>query len=173
MRTARISYNPKQLATPTATRARRATDRHRVVQCRGSSNRHVDANGFARCAAARPASASRLRVTPSASSDYEREISARADEAFALDELNGNGRRRRRRERNTGAVADVDDSLTMRVRGVTTSVGSVSGQQRRRRTGKSSQAQGPTLGLVTVPRTRTGRRSGGGVNPLRALFESL
>ena len=171
MQIARISYNPNQLATPTATRARRATHRHRVVQCRGSSNRHVDANGSARCAAARPASASRLRVTPSASSDYEREISARADEAFALDELNGNGRRRR--ERNTGAVADVDDSLTMRVRGVTTSVGSVSGQQRRRRTGKSSQAQGPTLGLVTVPRTRTGRRSGGGVNPLRALFESL
>lgn len=169
MRIARISHHPKRLETPTATRARRATHRHRVVQCRGSSNRHVDANGFAPRAAARPASVSRLRVTPSASSDYEREIFARADEAFALDELNGNGRRRR----NSGAVADVDDSLTMRVRGVTTSVGSVSVQQRRRRAEKTSQAQGPTLGLVTVPRTRTGRRSGGGVNPLRALFESL
>lgn len=164
MQIARISHHPKQLATPTA------TQRHRIVQCRGSSNRHVDANGFAPRAAARPASASRLRVTPSASSDYEREISARADEAFALDELNGNGRRRRN---SRGAVADVDDSLTMRVRGVTTSVGSVSGQPRRRRAGKTSQAQGPTLGLVTVPRTRTGRRSGGGLNPLRALFESL
>ena len=167
MQIARISHHPKHLEPPTATHARRATHAHRIVQCRGSSNRHVDANGFA----SRPASHARLRVTPSASSDYEREISARADEAFALDELNGNGRRRRN---GSGVVADVDDSLTMRVRGVTTSVGSVSAsQQRRRRAGKTSQAQGPTLGLVTVPRTRTGRRSGGGLNPLRALFESL
>lgn len=172
MQIARISHHPKHLETPTGTRARRATHAHRIVQCRGSSNRHVDANGFAPRAAARPASHARLRVTPSASSDYEREISARADEAFALDELNGNGRRRR--NGSGGHVADVDDSLTMRVRGVTTSVGSVSAsQQRRRRAGKTSQAQGPTLGLVTVPRTRTGRRSGGGLNPLRALFESL
>lgn len=170
MQIVRISHHPKHLETPSATRARRATHAHRIVQCRGSSNRHVDANGFA----SRPASHARLRVTPSASSDYEREISARADEAFALDELNGNGRRRRNGNGGGRHVADVDDSLTMRVRGVTTSVGSVSAsQQRRRRAGKTSQAQGPTLGLVTVPRTRTGRRSGGGLNPLRALFESL
>ena len=168
------AFTDPPLARTATTRQRARSRSHRVVQCRGSANRRVDANGFARASSSSASGASaRLRVTPSASSDYEREISARVDEAFALDELNGNGRRGRRDGR--GADADDDDALAVRARRVTTLAGSApAGRRERRRTaGKTSQAQGPTLGLVTVPRTRTGRRSGGAANPLRALFESL
>ena len=167
------AFTDPPLAHLPTTRRRARSRSHRVVQCRGSANRRVDANGFARASSSAASSSSaRLRVTPSASSDYEREISARVDEAFALDELNGNGRRGRRDGR--GADADDDDALAVRARRVTLAGSASAGRRERRRTaGKTSQAQGPTLGLVTVPRTRTGRRSGGAANPLRALFESL
>jgi len=166
------AFTDPPLARGATTRQRARTRSHRVVQCRGSANRRVDANGFARASSSASSSSARLRVTPSASSDYEREISARVDEAFALDELNGNGRRGRRDGR--GADADDDDALAVRARRVTLAGSASAGRRERRRTaGKTSQAQGPTLGLVTVPRTRTGRRSGGAANPLRALFESL